>query len=131
MVRMPQHSVIAYLFPGQGSQSVGMGRDLYANFAAARAVFDEADEALGFALSQICLLYTSLTLPSYIQDLLDMRDSVVASVWEARTSLQVMAIRLEPHGIGRSAMTAAGSAGSTTMRGWRGPNGTINLPCAG
>jgi len=32
---------------------VGMGRDLYANFAAARAVFDEADEALGFALSQI------------------------------------------------------------------------------
>ncbi|HUD23600.1 MAG TPA: ACP S-malonyltransferase [Acidobacteriaceae bacterium] len=50
---MPQHSVIAYLFPGQGSQSVGMGRDLYANFAAARAVFDEADEALGFALSQI------------------------------------------------------------------------------
>jgi len=50
---MPQHSVIAFLFPGQGSQSVGMGRDLYNNFAAARAVFQEADEALGFALSQV------------------------------------------------------------------------------
>jgi [acyl-carrier-protein] S-malonyltransferase len=50
---MSQQSAIALLFPGQGSQSVGMGRDLYDNFAAARAVFEEADEALGFALSKV------------------------------------------------------------------------------
>ncbi|MEO6816680.1 MAG: ACP S-malonyltransferase [Edaphobacter sp.] len=43
----------AFLFPGQGSQSVGMGRDFYENFPAARAIFDEADEALGFSLSKL------------------------------------------------------------------------------
>jgi [acyl-carrier-protein] S-malonyltransferase len=44
---------IALLFPGQGSQSVGMGRAFYDSSPAARAVFDEADSALGFALSKI------------------------------------------------------------------------------
>ncbi len=44
----------AYVFPGQGSQSVGMGRDLYESSRAARAVFDEADSALGFPLSRLC-----------------------------------------------------------------------------
>src|SRR5260370_38556016 len=43
----------AFPFPGQGSQSVGMGRDLYDNFPTARAVFEEADEALGFGLSKL------------------------------------------------------------------------------
>jgi [acyl-carrier-protein] S-malonyltransferase len=45
---------IAFLFPGQGSQAVGMGRDLADHFPIAAQTFAEADEALGFALSKLC-----------------------------------------------------------------------------
>ena len=44
---------IAFTFPGQGSQAVGMGKDLAENFAEARVVFEEVDEALGQKLSDI------------------------------------------------------------------------------
>ncbi|MFY9673456.1 MAG: acyltransferase domain-containing protein, partial [Terriglobales bacterium] len=41
-------SAIAFLFPGQGSQAVGMGKELASNHAVARQTFEEADEALGY-----------------------------------------------------------------------------------
>lgn len=47
-------SKLAFLFPGQASQYSGMGRDLAEKFPEARRVFDEADAALGFSLSQLC-----------------------------------------------------------------------------
>ena len=47
-------SKIAFVFPGQGSQYAGMGQELAQNFPAARRVFDQADDALGFAISQLC-----------------------------------------------------------------------------
>jgi [acyl-carrier-protein] S-malonyltransferase len=45
---------IAFLFPGQGSQTVGMGRDLAERFPIAKQTFAEADDACGFALSKLC-----------------------------------------------------------------------------
>jgi [acyl-carrier-protein] S-malonyltransferase len=51
---MADSTKIAYVFPGQGAQWVGMGRDLYHNFASAKAVFDQADESLGFPISRLC-----------------------------------------------------------------------------
>ena len=47
-------SATTYLFPGQGSQHVGMGADVAAAYPAARATFEEADDLLGFGLSRLC-----------------------------------------------------------------------------
>lgn len=46
--------MVAYIFPGQGSQYVGMGKDLYEQYPSAKKYFDEADAILGFSLSKIC-----------------------------------------------------------------------------
>ena len=64
---------IAFLFPGQGSQAVGMGKDLAEKYATARRTFEEADEALGYKLSQLCfegpeeqLRLTEVTQPAIL-----------------------------------------------------------------
>ena len=51
---MAEMTKVAYVFPGQGSQQVGMGRDLYERFDSAKAVFNQADEILEFPLSKLC-----------------------------------------------------------------------------
>src|ERR1700685_2996042 len=63
----------AFLFPGQGSQAVGMGKELSDNYAVARRTFEEADEALGYKLSQVCfegpeekLKLTEITQPAIL-----------------------------------------------------------------
>ena len=47
-------STVAYVFPGQGAQNIGMGLDLYNKYPSAKEVFDEADATLGFPLSKLC-----------------------------------------------------------------------------
>jgi len=66
-------SKITFLFPGQGSQAVGMGKDLAEKYAIARQTFEEADEALGYKLSQLCfdgpeeqLRLTEITQPAIL-----------------------------------------------------------------
>lgn len=44
----------AFIFPGQGAQTVGMGKDFYDNFDAAKKLFDEADDALGYSIKKMC-----------------------------------------------------------------------------
>jgi [acyl-carrier-protein] S-malonyltransferase len=64
---------LAFLFPGQGSQAVGMGKDLAEKYPIARQTFEEADEALGYKLSQLCfegpeeqLRLTEVTQPAIL-----------------------------------------------------------------
>ncbi|HZW81655.1 MAG TPA: acyltransferase domain-containing protein, partial [Candidatus Deferrimicrobiaceae bacterium] len=53
-VSQSSQSKIAFIFPGQGSQAVGMGKDLAEKYPIARRTFEEADEALGYKLSEVC-----------------------------------------------------------------------------
>jgi [acyl-carrier-protein] S-malonyltransferase len=69
----PSQSKIAFIFPGQGSQAVGMGRELAEKYSIARQTFEEADEALGYKLSQLCfegpeeqLRLTEITQPAIL-----------------------------------------------------------------
>ena len=100
---------VAYLFPGQGSQSAGMGKTLADQYPSARRVFEEADEALGFALSILCfegpneaLKLTENTQPALL--------TVSVAAWTVLKELGHQADYVAGHSLGEySALVAAGS----------------------
>ena len=110
---MPVH---AFIFPGQGSQFVGMGRDLAAAFAAAREVFGEVDDTLRQKLSRLMFEGPAeeLTLTENAQPALMAISMAVLRVLEAEGGLVLKrrAAVVAGHSLGEySALTAAGSLG--------------------
>ncbi|WP_454685123.1 ACP S-malonyltransferase [Ancylobacter moscoviensis] len=104
----------AYVFPGQGSQVVGMGKALADNFAAARAVFDEVDEALGEKLSSVMWdgPIETLTLTANTQPALMAASLAALRVLESEAGLDLArdAAFVAGHSLGEySALAAAGS----------------------
>lgn len=101
--------VVALLFPGQGSQALGMGRDLVAAFPAAKRIFEEADDVLGVSLSRICWEgpETELTATNNAQPALLTHSIAVYRVLEDRIGPIAMAAG---HSLGEfSAYVAAGT----------------------
>lgn len=96
-----------FVFPGQGAQSVGMGRELYENNAAARAVFDEVDAALGEKLSDIIFNGPAeeLTLTANVQPAI-----MATSIAMLRASGAKMPEYVAGHSLGEyTALCAAGA----------------------
>lgn len=100
---------IAFLFPGQGSQAVGMGRELAAMYPVAQETFDEADAALGYKLSQLCwegpedrLKMTEVTQPAIL--------TVSVAAWRVLREKGISPRFVAGHSLGEySAHVAAGT----------------------
>ena len=110
---MPVH---AFVFPGQGSQLVGMGRDLAAAFAAAREVFQEVDDALGQRLSKLMFEGPAedLTLTENTQPALMAVSLAALRVLETEGGMPLKdrAVLVAGHSLGEySALAAAGGLG--------------------
>jgi [acyl-carrier-protein] S-malonyltransferase len=100
----------AFLFPGQGSQKVGMGRALCEAFPAAKAIFAEADDALGFSLSRLCFEgpEADLTLTAHAQPAI--LTTSVAALQVLRQETNLTADLAAGHSLGEfSALVAAGA----------------------
>src|SRR3984885_5382378 len=105
----PTNGSIAFLFPGQGSQAIGMSKDLAEQYPIARQTFEEADEALGHKLSQLCfegpeeqLRMTEITQPAIL--------TASVAAWRVLQGRGVSPAFVAGHSLGEySAHVAAGT----------------------
>jgi [acyl-carrier-protein] S-malonyltransferase len=110
MMAPAANSRTAFLFPGQGSQKVGMGSALRDAYAEARAVYDEVDEALGYPLSKLCFEgpEAELTLTANAQPAILATSVAALRALAARSPVRPLAVA--GHSLGEySALVAAGA----------------------
>jgi [acyl-carrier-protein] S-malonyltransferase len=101
---------IAFVFPGQGSQYVGMGKELCAGFSIAKQIFSEADEVLGFSLSDLCFAGpdADLKLTEHTQPAILTASIAALRVLESETALRPSFVA--GHSLGEySALVCAGA----------------------
>jgi [acyl-carrier-protein] S-malonyltransferase len=99
----------ALVFPGQGSQYVGMGKSLAEKFAAARGIFSQADQALGFSLTQLCFEGPAETL-QLTENMQPALLTVSVAAWQVLDEQNVRPDFVAGHSLGEySALVAAKS----------------------
>lgn len=100
---------IAFVFPGQGSQSIGMGKDLYDNFEEAKSVFNKADEVLGRSISKICFEGPDEDLKQTINTQPAILTTSIAALAALKSQLNIEPAFLAGHSLGEyGALYASG-----------------------
>lgn len=109
---------IAFLFPGQGSQSVGMGKDLYENFDSAKKVFKTADKTLGKSVSSLCFEGPEDSLKQTVNTQPCIVTTSIAALESLKSQLDIKPDYVAGHSLGEyCAMYASGAMSlETTLK---------------